>query len=131
LAIQIDKSTDFEGVRNWESSAISVVQVAVLSSHKYVTKCEDGKFDLAHSVLSTWHSAGGTNCRIEKRVYASIHKEVCMLCGRVYRVIVGEHSQREELKPVIRLEVANDPKVLFHHLIGDFNGTIGFRVEGG
>jgi hypothetical protein len=27
------------------------------------------------------------------------------------------------------LEVAKDAKVLFHHLIGDFGGTVSFRVE--
>jgi hypothetical protein len=50
-AIQIDKSTDFEGMGIWESSAISIVRVAVLSSRKCITKCEDGGFDLASIVM--------------------------------------------------------------------------------
>jgi hypothetical protein len=79
-------------------------------------------------VFSTGHGAGRRNHRIEKQVCASIHEEEGhKLCGRVDRVVVGELSQREELKLVILLEVAKDSKVLFHHLIG---GTIGFRVKG-
>jgi hypothetical protein len=40
-SIGIDKSTIFEGVRDWESSVISRVRVAVLSSCEHVMKCED------------------------------------------------------------------------------------------
>jgi hypothetical protein len=58
----------------------------------------------------------------------AIRKE--MVGGGVDRVVVGKLSQREELKPIVLLEVAKDPKVLFHHLIGDISGTIGFWVEG-
>jgi hypothetical protein len=112
LAIQIDKSTNFEGIRNWESSAISIVRVAVLSFHKCVTKCEDGRFDLACSVFRAGHSAGRRNHRIEKQVYASICEEGHKLCGRVDRVVAGELGQREKLKPVILLEVAKDPELV-------------------
>jgi hypothetical protein len=130
LAIQIDKSTNFEGIRNWESSIISIVRVAVLSLHEHVKKCEVGGFVLARSVFSAGHGAGRRNHRIEKRVYTSICEEGRKLSGRVDTVVVGELSQRKELKPVILLEVAKDPKILFHHLIGDFGGTISFRVKG-
>jgi hypothetical protein len=39
-------------------------------------------------------------------------------------------AKGRNFKPVILLEGAKDSKVLFHHLIGDFGGTIGFRMEG-
>jgi hypothetical protein len=33
------------------------------------------------------------------------------------------------VKAIILLEVAKYSKILFHHLIGDFSGTIGFGVK--
>jgi hypothetical protein len=41
-AIQVDKSTNFERVRDWESRAIGVVRVAALSLCKRVAKGENG-----------------------------------------------------------------------------------------
>jgi hypothetical protein len=64
-------------------------------------------------MFSAGHGAGRRNCRIEKQVYASICKEGHKLCGGVDRVVVGKLDQREELKPIILLEVAKNPKVLF------------------
>jgi hypothetical protein len=102
----------------------------VLSSCEHVIECEDGGFDLTCSKFGAGHGAGRGYCRIEKWVYTSIHEEGHKLGGGVDRVVVGELCQRKELKPILVLEDAKDSKVLFHHLIGDFGGTIDFRMEG-
>jgi hypothetical protein len=52
------------------------------------------------------------------------------LRGGVDRVVVSKFCQRKVVEPIVLLEVTKDVKILFLHLIGDFSGTVGFRVEG-
>jgi hypothetical protein len=81
-------------------------------------------------VICSRYVSGDWWLNVESWVVSIVCKERCLFGGRVYCVVIGKLSKREEVDPIILLVIYKTAEILLEDLIDSFSLSIRLWVKG-